>query len=593
MGERFIRRSHLYYLLIFLSISIFAYFYFIGDYIIKFQEKQSLFIFSPEYFIEYLEKPGGILELTGKFLTQFYFNTLLGAIIISVSITIPGIILLFINEHLDSGSPLSILYIITPSLLLVLMQNHYYHFIEYNLGFISLLLCFLFSIIPKKSLFRYLTLLLFPLYYYLTGGYIWIYLCMYIIYSLSYNKGNYKFSHPFFLLILVASTLLASKKLLFLQPTEKLILNPLSFINNSAHRICFSLLTGYLLLFPLLNKVSVTSKIKWLSLKFSKVILIITFLILTIYFLIKTSNPQTAQVIRLEASVFTNKWDEVITMHEKYPSHNLIGQYFYNLALSETDQLCNRLLTGEQDFGANSLFLPWKNDYLKWGAYFYYSIGLINEAQRWAYEEMVVYGYRPQNLQMLIKTNLLCGNYIMAEKYINILKKTIYYNGEAKECEKLLNDPELIKLHPELGEKIKLLPDSDFFVYIDEPQKNLPLILESNPKNKKVYEYLMAWFLLNKDIEALMGNIIQMKHIGYTVIPKHIEEAILIYYDIRKIFPDLYGFRITSETKLRFENYVETYIGLRQNSTIGKEKMSDHFKNTFWYYFHFKSLLSD
>jgi len=588
MQEINLRKSNLYYLLILLGISMFAYFYFIGDYIIKFQEKQSLFIFSAEYLKEYLGRPGGILEFTGRFLTQFYFNTISGALIITVTLTIPAIILLFINEHLDSGSPLSILYIIIPSLLLVLMQNHYYHLIECNLGFISLLLCFLLSIIPKTTLCRYLTLLLFPLYYYLTGGYIWIYLCMYIIYSLLYNQGKHKFLHPFFLLILAASTLFVSKKLLFLQPTEKLILNPLPFIDNSTHRICFSLLTGYLMLFPLLNKISFSFKIKWLNLRFPKITLIITFLILTLYFLIKTSNPQTAQVIRLEASVFMNNWDEVITMHEKYPSHNLIGQYFYNLALSETDQLCNRLLNGEQDFGTNSLFLPWNNDYLKWGAYFYYSIGLINEAQRWAYEEMVVYGYRPQNLQMQIKTNLLSGNYLMAEKYINILKKTIYYNCWAKEHEKLLKDPELIKLHPELGEKIKLFPASDFFVYIDEPQKNLPLILESNPKNKKAYEYLMAWFLLNKDIEALVSNIRQMKEIGYTMIPKHIEEAVLIYYDIRKIFPDLYGLHINPETKLRFENYVKTYISLRQNLTLDKEKMSDLFKNTFWYYFHFK-----
>jgi hypothetical protein len=69
----------------------------------------------------------------------------------------------------------------------------------------------------------------------------------------------------------------------------------------------------------------------------------------------------------------------------------------------------------------------------------------------------------------------------------------------------------------------------------------------------------MAWFLLNKDIEALVSNIRQMKEIGYTMIQKHIEEAVLIYYDIRKIFPDLYGLHINPETNCDLKIMLRLY----------------------------------
>ena len=132
-------------------------------------------------------------------------------------------------------------------------------------------------------------------------------------------------------------------------------------------------------------------------------------------------------MVKLERLIFEEKWDEAIRFQEKKPARNLIGEYFYNIALSETDQLCDRLFYGPQDFLAGSLVLPWGDAHLNRGGYFYYAIGLMNEAHRWAYEEMVVYGYRPQNIRMLAKTSLINGDYTMARKYINILKRTIYY----------------------------------------------------------------------------------------------------------------------------------------------------------------------
>jgi len=60
-----------------------SYFYWFGNGIFIYQESNSLFIFSFEYFHKFSVRPGGLLVYASNFLTQFYFSPLYGTIILS------------------------------------------------------------------------------------------------------------------------------------------------------------------------------------------------------------------------------------------------------------------------------------------------------------------------------------------------------------------------------------------------------------------------------------------------------------------------------------------------------------------------------
>jgi hypothetical protein len=201
---------------------------------------------------------------------------------------------------------------------------------------------------------------------------------------------------------------------------------------------------------------------------------------------------------------------------------------------------------------------------------------------------MIVYGYRPENIKMLAKTSLLNGDYQMAQKYVNILKKTVFYRKWASELEKMINDPALIQAHPEFGEKLKLIPSTNFFVQFNEPQNNLPLIIESHPGNKTALEYYLAGLLLSKNVEIAVDNIRKLRSLGYTRIPRYLEEAALIVYNSTGIAPDLGGLPLSAESSDRFSRYFTVYVAARQDQTRLKERMQKDFGDTFWYYFHFK-----
>jgi len=114
------------------------------------------------------------------------------------------------------------------------------------------------------------------------------------------------------------------------------------------------------------------------------------------------------------------------------------------------------------------------------------------------------------------------------------------------------------------------------------------MLVDENPANREAFEYLMSWLLLSKEVEMLVNNIRLMKNMGYTRIPRHIEEAVMIYYNSQGVYPDLGGLELSDEIKLRFSQYFTTYMSARQNPASLKEKMEKQFSNTFWYYFHFK-----
>lgn len=584
MSKRFV----VYLSLILFFIVSANYFYWIDNSIFLYQENKSLFIFSSEYFQKFTIKPGGLLEYTSNFITQGYYNSVYGSLIISLFLMLLCIIVIKINKRLSADRSFSLFVILLPSCLLLLLQKSYDHFMYYNLGFLLVTLYFLFSIVSVEKRFNLIILALFPVFFYVVGSFALLYLGMYITYSIIYRKGILRYFLPAFLIIIVIFTFIVFKEALFLQPADRLLRYPLPVIDLSGFPVFLYLLCGYIILFPLFIKTFVLFKVNKNFAGTIPIVTVLTVFPVTVFLLSKNNDADLANLNHLEKSVYKQDWDAVIKQQEDFPTANLIGQYYYNLALSNKGQLCDRLFFGRQDFGAESLTLPHDNEHTNRSVYFYYTIGLIGEAHHLAYESMVRYGYSPENIKLLIKTELINEHYKVAERYINVLKKTLHYRSWAKKYEKMLYNPSLINSDPELGEKIRLLPKKDFFVRPNDVQ-NIELILMANPENKVAFEYKMARLMLEKDIIAVVDEVKKMKEMGYTCIPRHIEEAVVEFINLNKEFPDLGGLTVSPETDLRFKQYVTVYdLNNSGNKSWLEKEMKKVAGNTFWYYYQFK-----
>jgi hypothetical protein len=387
--------------------------------------------------------------------------------------------------------------------------------------------------------------------------------------------------------VIASITFLVFKEVLFFQPGVQYFRYPLPLTYISKVPASYNILLACFIFYPIFLKI--VEKLK-AGKRYNGLIILATMMIvypITVCLLFKYYDRNLTQFFRIEKSVFRQDWDSVIRKQESFRSTNSNSQYYYNLALSGKGQLCNRMFFGPQDFGIKSLTLQHDEGQINRSGYFYYIIGLTNEAHHLAYESRVLNGRNPENIKMLIKTELINGNYLIAERYINVLKKTLHYRDQAAKYEKMLNNPSLVNSDPELKEKISSFPKKDFFIHPDD-FVNIELILKSDPYNKRAFEYKMAFMLFNKDLKGIVNEANKMKGMGYEYIPRHIEEAILLYIFATHETPDLGGLSISPETDSRFRKYLYVFNNNFRNKQVLEREIKKVGEKTYWYYFQFK-----
>ena len=583
------KKIQLSYLILF-AIS-FGYLLLFGNRIFFHQENRSLFIFSLEYLEKHLLKPGGLLKYFAAFLLQGYYLNFYGAAVNSLLVVGLATVVNSVVKRLLNYQTLYVSLVLLIPLGIIICQADYQYSILNTLGFLLSLLWFLLSIIRKSRLTRIILLLLFPLFYYISGTYALLSLGIYLVYVIFYGKEKRLCLFAILQIIVLALVLSASYFVVFMQPFKVLIGYPLVFNEFGSLTIPFIILSGIIILFPALTKIADLGVLE----KHERIISPVTVFIIvssSLFVLFRQYNSVFEKVMKTEKLFFNHDYDKVISEHEKNASSNIVDQFYYNLALSEKGKLCERMFFGRQEAGPMSLSLGGSREQASRTMHYYYAIGLVNEARHLAFELMVNNGYMPENLKMLIKTELLNGNFRVAERYINILKSTLRYRSLAQKYEKLAVNPELVKADPELGEKIRLMPEEDFFIHTEDVM-NTELLLKSNPLNRKAFEYKMARLLLEKDIIAVAEEVKNMKARGYTSIPRHIDEAIVAYRNYSNAFPEMEGLTTSSDIEERFIRYVQTVNRYKGDKMLIEKTLNKREKNTFWFYLQFGKISSD
>ena len=570
-------------LLLIISLSYFLWF---GKGLFFYQENSSIFLFSGEYLFDYLHKPGGLLEYIGNFITQGYYSRIYGSLIITLFLILSAALFIRICRLLSTHIPDCLILILIPSCLLLLMQMRSDNRVHHTVGYLLVTYYFLVTIVFETKRLSLLTPVLFPLFFYITGSFALIFTIIYINFCLVYKKGSFRFLLPGIMILVTVFTFFLFERILFLQPRAILLGYPLPLFGKASVHTLDIILCCYLVLCPFIIKIAgiIKSEEKPSPLIIHSGLIIVIFA--TLLIMTKLYDPEFEKYTQIEKHFCNRKWDKIILQHEEDPSKNVVGQYFYNLALAEKGQLCNRMFFGSQDFGTGSLVLPREPEYINRSVYFYYTVGFINEAHHLAYESMVKYGYRPENLKMLVKTEIIIGNFKSAKRYLEVLRKTLRYRKWTETYLRMLNEPAIILSDPDLGEKINLLPRKDFFLSRDNAD-NLNFMLLANPDNARALEYKMAWFLLEKDYKAVVFQVKRLKDLNYPCIPRHVGEAVMLFIDSDQELPYLGDFTIDRETENLYKQY-ERASEIAKNETEFKNITDTSLEKTFWYFYEFK-----
>ncbi len=123
------------------------------------------------------------------------------------------------------------------------------------------------------------------------------------------------------------------------------------------------------------------------------------------------------------------------------------------------------------------------------------------------------------------------------------------------------------------------------------PEKILLALLQKNRYNRMAFEYLMAWYLLTGQLDKLVQNLDRLDDFNYEGIPRHYEEAILIYEVLTGTKVDLKDRQISQRTHQRSRGFSSISNRFRSsNEMTAMLATAPYFGDTYFFYYNFGHL---
>ncbi|MBN2019133.1 MAG: hypothetical protein JW749_02785 [Sedimentisphaerales bacterium] len=271
-------------------------------------------------------------------------------------------------------------------------------------------------------------------------------------------------------------------------------------------------------------------------------------------------DGETRGFLAVNYYAWHSEWDKLLKASRSCWSDFYV-MHAVNRALYHTGRLATDMFAFPQHPGAMSFEEEVRAPSFKWKRFdTHMEFGALNLAEMDLTRCLELNGRRPMILQDLALIKMAKGDLDSARVYLGALSQTIFYSGWAKRyLAQLESDPNFVG-----DERIRYLRQNmlkkDPVVFesyhYDEMLEGL---LEANKHNRMAFEYLMAWYLLNGQVDKIASNIGRLNDFNYMRIPRLYEEALLLYKGGGKTEVDLQGWEISAESAKRFNDFIEIY----------------------------------
>ncbi len=213
-------------------------------------------------------------------------------------------------------------------------------------------------------------------------------------------------------------------------------------------------------------------------------------------------------------------------------------------------------------------------------------LGLVNDAEHLAHEALEWDGDRPDLLRRLAEVNVLKDRPNAARIFLNRLDQAPFQREWAQTC---LRD---LEANPRLTNRPALVQIRSQMATNDLAHEGLPAtallrhLLSCNPSNRMAFEYLMAEYLLAGEVDKVVEGLGQLDVFGYAGVPRHFEEAALLFQRLKGVQVVLRGRQIRPETVQRFRQFSDAMNRRAYETAEGRQALARDFGDTFWYHYY-------
>jgi len=570
-----------------------------------------------------LDLPGGFVAYVSGFLSQGFYYSWLGTVIIVVSTLC---LCELSRRHLvAAGYARATVLISIPAILIFLIYSRYKHPLPACLTVSLGLLCSLvFEIVPLcRLVIRALVYcLMATVIFWLSGaGGLLVFLLMTVIYGIFVHR-DWRLT----VLALLASFAITwgLTQFLFLIPPKKafIILTPVSPAitvgMNTFLRVLIILLYGFVPLSVLLlflgkmvfSKTGQARKIRSKSNKrkkahdvarqkkiystiFKKSVVIAVPIVLMAVGLHFSYDEMSKPFVLTNDYALRKQWDKVLGLGRSLPKgkSNVYFNHDIIRALYHTRRLPYDLFRFPQTPHGLLLTHEKKESYLTQLKLcdIFMELGQVNIAEKLASEVLAIKGHFGIVIEKLAWINIIKGQTSTARIYLNALKKDLIYRGTA---EKLLIalDNGFVPDQAAYVDRIRsyMFEEGHAGTSKESIDQILIELLVHNPNNKMAFEYLMACYLLTGRVDKIATNMERLHDLGYQAIPTLYEEAILIYFGSQGQKVDLNKFNIKPNTFERYTKFVQLRNAMQpHNRQAVLRRLIVEFGSSYFFYFTF------
>ena len=277
---------------------------------------------------------------------------------------------------------------------------------------------------------------------------------------------------------------------------------------------------------------------------------------------------QYDRIIGLDDETAREHWDKVLKLSKK-DLYMEEASYCYNLAHAVKGDLGDALFDHSQNHH-HSLLFPVSGDQTVFtnglAGEAWFQLGDMTVAEQSA---ITTLQGSPKHtgvryLVRLARVNLISGEEAAAQKYLDLLGRTLFYGKWARSMMPENRDAATVA---QIAEARARLTRKDFVHNSNVPRSVLLGLLEADPGNRIAREYLLCFDLLRYDLDEFIEDY------RPDMVPGHVyHEAVLIWLSLHD--------RLNEEQVVRYGVDVSTVDRMNRFS-----QNPERYKNTYWYYY--------
>jgi hypothetical protein len=562
-----------------------------------YQSQEPVFFFDRHFIYDFFSYPGGLNELASRFLSQFFYYSWTGALLLVLVFAFVTLFTWLFIRSVTTIRPVLYLHWI-PSVILLALHSEYRFPLALTLGLLWTLICVNIYIrfTPSGKTLRFLLyLVLQAVLYYVSAGQAFIFSLVIILYEVLHNRSV--ILPLLYILLSALLPYLGATTLFTISMRDAYVMYLTSYDIYRVTWLSWLLYAFFpltLLLFILeqryVRTVKKSANNLWDRLLYRRSVPVRLIQAVVLIALVAVSaqysyNKEEKAFFLIDHYARFEEWQKVLDIARKgLPINNFI-QCQVNRALYHAGYLSDDMFRMPQLFGSDGLFLDEsvRSAYALQHSDFFFDLGLINESEHWAYEAIAARGNTAWNLQRLVLVNLLKDKPDIAKKYLVMLHKTMWHRNWAEEYQKYLSDSSNFWAEPKFQRLKSIMPKTDFLVSPTEPKLCLAELIK-NTNNKMAFEYFMACCLLDGQISRFMKHLYLLNSFDYPKIPRHFEEAMLIYSQLtggKGI--SLPGKTVSEQTIRRFADFNRIMAKYNKDKKAARSELSKY-RDTYWYY---------